>query len=275
MRNLSTSSLHRFGSKRAVLAFGGVAAIGLGIVNSVGTQAATQDAGTANVSQIATQNYYAVPVATNMNCSTSGTAGINRRANLSWTSAGPGVKYSVEQWKDNSSYKWSTTVTSPSYSGFYSGYIGSDRVRIYSINISTNEKSTGYISASVYSPLGYDSYCTSTFGQENVTSWQQQSTWTPDAPALRSGPAVERRIAPITTESTTSSTGTTPSNSSTPQPTTSSSTTTPSTGTTTAPKTTAPATSAPTTTTTTTAPTTATTPSTTTSSTTTSSTAAN
>lgn len=276
-------------SKRAIVAIAGVAAVGLGIANSVGTQAATQDAVTANGSQIATQNFYPVPVAPSIACSTSGAGGSNR-ITLTWGSAGPNVKYSVEEYLNNTGSPYYTTTTTgtsfgpwhdQSVSGPFSGWGQTVRMRVYSINTTTNEKSTGYISYSAYEYSYYSTYCSgAAYPQENVTDWQQQGAWTPGAPAQVSGFSAQRMIAPSTTESTppatTTTTPSTTSSSNTPQPTTSSSTTTPSTGTTTtAPKTTAPATSAPTTTTTTTVPTTATTPSTTTSSTTTSSTAAN
>lgn len=189
-------------SMRAMLALGGAAAVVAGAFASTDTLAASTDSGTANVSQIASDNFFPTPVPTWMNCSTGGS-----RANLSWENMGPQYKYRIEQWKNNSSFLWSQDQTGTSYAYNTGGTGQSDRVRIRTINTVTNDVSDGYISWSVYSATIFATSCSAGFPQENVTSWQQQSTWTPGAPQNRSAASgadkpVAAKAAPSSTPET-------------------------------------------------------------------------
>lgn len=97
MANLFSTIRGKVPSKRAMLALGGAAALALvGVVQTAGTMAGSTDNATAQVSQIASQNFTPVPVIASAKC---GGHAYNGSVTISWDSVGPGYWYELEAWR--------------------------------------------------------------------------------------------------------------------------------------------------------------------------------
>ncbi|MGB3708270.1 hypothetical protein [Gordonia sp. (in: high G+C Gram-positive bacteria)] len=177
-------------SKRALLAIGGVVAIAGGALASTDTLAASTDAANANVSQIASENFFPTPLPGDISCKRvyDGLA-VKTGANFSWPTV-PGMKYKVLVLRDNNpnSVRTSFFTTDTSYRYVASG-AGSDRVRVYSVNIASGSTdanravSSGFVSWSTYASSGSYTDCSSKFLDAPNETWEDQSAW---APASRS-----------------------------------------------------------------------------------------
>ncbi|QRY62025.1 hypothetical protein JVX90_16720 [Gordonia sp. PDNC005] len=186
-------------STRVLLAIGGAAAVAVGAFSTTDTLAAENDTVNANTSQIASQNFFPVLAPTNPSYSNTGWCGGN--PTLKWA-ASPNTpadqRWIMEEWSENGgSLMWtSAELTSTSrQTGMESGGGGTHVYRIYGLNNTTKERSTGYVSIYVWRNNGS---CgrpegTATEGRTAVTTWQETTSHTPfDAEEVINPPSLNR-----------------------------------------------------------------------------------
>ncbi|MEJ9078642.1 hypothetical protein WKY82_09500 [Gordonia malaquae] len=186
-------------SKRAVLAIGGAAAVAIGAIQTTDTLAAENDTVNANTSQIASQNFFPVLAPINPDYSNTGWCGGN--PTLKWAAAAgtpADQKWVMEEWGDGgTNLMWtSNLLTSTSrQTGMEGGGGGTHEYRIFGVNATTNERSTGYVSIYTWRNNGS---CgrpegTAKEGPVNITSWQQTTSYTPfDAEEVINPPSLNR-----------------------------------------------------------------------------------
>ena len=189
MANLFTTLRRKTPSKRAMLAVGGAAAITVGgISQTVDTMAAGTDSATANVSQIASQNFFPTPLV-DLSCSTHYDAGaVNTAARFTWPSIA-GMKYRVLVLRNNNPADVRADFFTPDTSYRYrANKAADDRVRVYTVNVASGDTdqtrvmSSGYLSWSVNASSGAYTKCVQKFTDApNVNSWEDIATWTPAA----------------------------------------------------------------------------------------------
>ncbi|WP_412475348.1 hypothetical protein ACK8HH_16275 [Gordonia sp. LUNF6] len=180
-------------AKRVLLALGGVTAVALGVVQTTDTMAASTDASTAKVSQIATENFFPTPLPSSISCSESGSLGFHK-ANVSWPSAGPGMSYRVTLWKDGMSgierapaYQTGTTwVLAVNYDLAWGNYV----LTVQTVNVASGTTdasrlvSSGYRKITVGSNAQRNGSCQGGAGVQANATWEDQSSFTPAAPAV-------------------------------------------------------------------------------------------
>ncbi|CAM2931681.1 hypothetical protein RHDE110596_07660 [Prescottella defluvii] len=172
-------------SLRSALAIGGVVVVALGLAQSAGTQASLTDTGTANVSMLATGNYFPTPLTAQVNCSTSG--GLNllgRRANLSWPAVPGATGYVVRLVHGDGSLYWEYPAqTTTSLNGISTT---SPRASVYARVHTLNgpARSSGWRGANT--AISYKDLTSSRTECENGPSpsqannaWENQTTWDP------------------------------------------------------------------------------------------------
>ncbi|GAA3950909.1 hypothetical protein [Gordonia caeni] len=196
-------------SLRALLALGGAAAVVVsGAIATTDTLAASTDEANAQVSQIATQNFFPTPLPATITCSNSGVWG-SRSANISWTSAGPGHSYRVNVMKGNTSrqedYLEGTSIR------IKIGNVGDTLTTLWvqvrtlnaasSANPADRVASSGFVRFPIYAGSIADTYCNGSadYSSPNQT-WENAGSWEPQSPQLlaRRGPA-GRALSPETT----------------------------------------------------------------------------
>lgn len=190
-------------SKRALLAIGGAAAVIVGgAIQTTDTLAANNDAVSANTSQIASQNFFPVYAPVNPGYSTPGTC-FGGNATLSWQPA-PGTpgdqKWQIEEWGDGgTNLMWTSGFLNAGdrsrQTGMESGGGSTHEYRIYGINATTSERSTGYSSVYFWRDNGRCGYSkgTSAEGPVNISTWQQTTSYTPfDAEEVTNRQTVNR-----------------------------------------------------------------------------------
>jgi len=171
-----------------MLAIGGAAAIALGVVQTTDTMAANTDSTTARASQIATQNFFPVLAPINPGYSTPGTC-FGGNATLKWQAAAgtpTDQLWQIEEWGDSGTrLMWTSPLLGAStrerQTGLESGGGSTHEYRIYGVNASTNERSTGYVSVYFWKDNGRCGYSkgTAAEGPFNISTWQQTTSYTP------------------------------------------------------------------------------------------------
>lgn len=172
-------------SARAMLAMGGAAAVAVGIAATSDTLAANTDNVTARTSQIATQNFFPVVTATKPQYN-NGLAGGCGGVDIWWEAGAntpSGQKYQIEEWGNSgTTLMWTGhNSTNTWYNGWNNsgGGGGTHEVRIFGVNATTNERSTGYISFYIFSNSCGKGRVSDTQGQTAVTNWQETTNFTP------------------------------------------------------------------------------------------------
>lgn len=176
-------------SFRAAVAVGGVAIVTLGLTQAVGTQAALTDAATANVSVLATGNYYPTPLTTSVTCSTSGGGNlVARRANLSWASVPGATGYLVRLVYSNGSHYRDYLVNAPTTS--VTGISTVDpRASVYARVYTRNGPATSSGWTGANTSISFKDWVSNRTECEGGASpsqpnqpWENTSTWTPGSP---------------------------------------------------------------------------------------------
>ncbi len=215
MANLLQTVRAKAPSTRAMLAIGGAAAVAVGVVQTTDTLAANTDAVVADASQIATQNYFPTPLPSSISCSESGLAGF-KKANVSWPSAGPGMTYRVTLWNESltsaskgPSYQTGTGWTlSVNYDLSWNNYV---------LTVQTVNTESGTTDANRIYSSGFRRITLGSNGQRNGTcqggagvsanqTWEDQTAFTPSAPAQRGVDSLSRtaKLASPSSSTTTS-----------------------------------------------------------------------
>ncbi|MFC0316350.1 hypothetical protein ACFQNE_16495 [Gordonia phosphorivorans] len=187
MANLFSTIRGKLPSKRAMMAIGGASALAVvGVVQTTATLAGTTDETTAQVSQIASQNFFPTPLV-DLTCKTDYDAGkANTAALFSWPAIA-GMKYRVLVLRNNnpSNVRADFFTTDTSYR-YRASSAGDDRVRVYTVNVAsgatdaTRIMSSGYLSWSVYASSGVYTKCSSKFTDApNVDAWEDSAAWEP------------------------------------------------------------------------------------------------
>ncbi|MGX1858003.1 hypothetical protein ACWIFB_11355 [Dietzia sp. NPDC055340] len=202
----------RMKSWRTAVAVAGVAAMAVTLGQSVSTLANPNEVVSTDGSQIATGNFFPTPLPATINCERDYDWSGNTGAMITWSTAGPGMKYRVLILRDNDESKvredFYTTETSYRYRS--SGGTASDRVRIYTVNITSGSddplrvRSSGYVSHTTYTSSSVLTRCSGDPRYDAPNSdWEDTTVWDPstDAPASagrqtvmaapRSAPAAE------------------------------------------------------------------------------------
>ncbi|QRY62026.1 hypothetical protein JVX90_16725 [Gordonia sp. PDNC005] len=198
---LRTASAH----KRAVVAAIGAAAVVFGIAQTTGTMAAEQDDVEATTSQIASQNFFPTPLPTSISCSESGTLGFHN-ANVSWPSAGAGMKYRVTLWNEamtsverGPSFQDGTGWTlSVNYNLAWNNYV----VTVETVNVASNTAdanrlvSSGHRRITVGSNAQRNASCQGGAGVKANATWEDGASWAPAEPQVfgRSSVGPEREL---------------------------------------------------------------------------------
>lgn len=230
----------RVPSVRALLAVGGAAAVVAGAVAGTDTLAASTDSVTADVSQIASENFFPTPLpAGNPSCKESGSLGFHK-ATVSWPSAGPGYGYRLTLWNESrTSVEWSAWYQTGTYWEFSINYNlswANYTVTIQTVNLASGASdaerlySSGFFVHKVGSNAQRNATCQGGAGKVTNASWEDSTEWTPSAPMLRGGRAQVGKTLPLekAEPSTPSTTSPSPKPSETPEPSTPSTSATPS-----------------------------------------------
>ena len=221
--------LNRSGSLslRSALAVGGVVLMALGLSQVVDTQAAFTDTANANVSTLASGNFFPTPLTPSVTCTTNPDNDWNlgsNRANLSWPAVAGATGYYVELVYGDGSYYRHYDVTAPttSVTGISTT---SPRASVYARVYTKNGPATssGYTSSR---QISYKDLVTSRTECQGTNAankpnqpWEDVSTWTPGSPspnqasfASRKGPTGmapdEVTTSPVPTESPSETTST-------------------------------------------------------------------
>lgn len=187
-------------SKRVMLAVGGAAAIAFGAVQTADTMAADTDAASAKATQIASQNFFPAVAPTSPNYSSpSGGLCTPLKTDISWsafTGTPAGQKYILEERKNSGTERvWTGSIdgtdvasTTMSYNGWTNSSGNSlnetREIRVFAVNPTTNERSTGYISFYIYRNSCGKYVVSDTEGRVNVTNWQDSTSWNPGTPEV-------------------------------------------------------------------------------------------
>ncbi|GEE00132.1 hypothetical protein nbrc107696_05780 [Gordonia spumicola] len=188
MPELFQSVRGKIPSTRALLAIGGAAAVAVGALSTTDTLAANNDAVSANTSQIASQNFFPVRAPVNPSYSTPGTC-FGGNATLKWQAASgtPADQlWQIEEWGNSGTLlMWTSpnlvASTRERQTGMENNGGSTHEYRVYGVNATTNERSTGYVSIYFYRDGGRCNYSkgTATEGPVNITTWQETTDYTP------------------------------------------------------------------------------------------------
>lgn len=171
-------------SLRSALAVGGVVLMALGLGQVVDTQAAFTDSATANVSTLATGNFFPTPLPATLTCTTSGSPIGSRRANLSWPAVPGATGYLVRLVNSNGSTYRDYPVDAPTTS--VNGISTTDPRASVSARVYTKNGpaiSSGWTGANT--GMSFKDYVTGRTECEGSSSsqanqpWENESTWTP------------------------------------------------------------------------------------------------
>jgi hypothetical protein len=203
--------------KRAVVATVGAAAVVFGIAQTTGTMAAEQDDVEATTSQIASQNFFPTPLPASISCSESGSLGFHN-ANVSWPSAGAGMKYRVTLWNEamtsverGPSFQDGTGWTlSVNYNLAWNNYV----VTVETVNVASDTTdatrliSSGHRRITVGSNAQRNATCQGGAGVKANATWEDDASWTPAEPQVfgRSTVGPERELQRQTPSSSVSKT---------------------------------------------------------------------
>lgn len=194
-------------SPRAMLAFGGIAAVAIGTVATTDTLAASTDTATAQVPQIASENFFPAPLpAGNPSCSESGSAGFHK-ATVSWPSVGAGYKYRLTLWNEaatsvSSWGSWYQTGTSWTLDVNYNLAWANYTLTVQTVNVSsgqtdtTRETSSGWVMHKVGSNNQRNATCQGGAGRKANATWEDASTWSPASPLAR-GKSTMGKVLPL------------------------------------------------------------------------------
>lgn len=221
-------------SKRALLALGGIAAVAGGVLASTDTLAASTDAATATANQIASENFFPTPLPSSISCSETGTAGF-KKANVSWPSAGAGMRYRVVLWTNNMAGVERGAViqtgTSWTLDVNYNIANGNYVLSVQTMNTASGDTdqtrpySSGYRRITVGSNGQRNGTCQGGAGVQANATWEDGSEWNPAAPLMRGrsvlAPEAASQQVPTSTTAPSSSETAKPSASQEPQPSTS------------------------------------------------------
>lgn len=204
LRERSASRAPRH-SVRAVLAVGGAAALAaVGIVQTAGTMAAQTDSATANVSQIATQNFFPTPLTTSVTCTTEYPGGItSRRANVSWAAVPGATGYILELVKKGTTTPTVQTYTLTAPTTSQGGIRDSGRDVLYGRvrTVNNGAVSSGYMvtaeQISYKDLVSGRTECEGTSGASNLANftWENTSSFTPAAPQFLGRAIPNRSVA--------------------------------------------------------------------------------
>ncbi|EGD54977.1 hypothetical protein SCNU_10616 [Gordonia neofelifaecis NRRL B-59395] len=206
---------------------GGAAAVVVGAVQTTDTLAATNDAVSANTSQIASENFFPTPLPSSISCSESGTPGF-RSANVSWPSAGPGMKYRVVLWTNNmagvergAAYQTGTSWTlSVNYNIAWGNYV----LTVETMNIASGDTdqtrlySSGYRRITVGSNGQRNGTCEGGAGVKANATWEDQAAWTPAQQQTFGRSVLSKQTTPTTESNATTSASPSPTATETPKP---------------------------------------------------------
>lgn len=173
-------------SLRSAIAISGAALVTLTLSQVADTQAAFTNTATANVSTLATGNYYPTPLTTSVTCTTSGGSNlIGRRANLSWPAVAGATGYLVQLVYSNGSVYDSWDVAAPTTSS--TGISTTDpRASVYARVYTKNGPATSSGWTGANTAISFKDYASKRTECESGPSpsqanqsWENQSTWNP------------------------------------------------------------------------------------------------
>lgn len=195
-------------ARRGVAALAGAVAVAASLTQVVGTMAAPVAVRTATL-PISTANYFPTPLPAWISCFHDTSPFGYSLVEISWGSAGPGMKYHVRVWRgDNSSnivHSSFTTGTTFRYRGESTAV--SDRVAISTVNIAsggtdeTRVRSSGAVSHTVYVVSRLTTRCSGEprYDMPNQP-WENQEAWTPPATGFTAAPAPLRMLIALAEE---------------------------------------------------------------------------
>lgn len=177
-RNLCSRTV----SLRSALAAAGIALVTWGVSEVPSTLAAFTDASAANVSRIATGNYYPTPLANGFECTTSGFS-VSERANIKWNAVPGATGYRIVYVKASDGTVVGTPQNLPASQTSVTGITvprNEERfVRLHTLNGPAT--SSGYRAAGLtYGDLvSSRTKCSGNYKNVENQAWENQTAWTP------------------------------------------------------------------------------------------------